>query len=528
MLSNLDLSSNEIGSLDFSSPIQPTDDGLAYGAGFLSTSISRSASAGPRPIWPELRVLNLGYNKITNDGLRGSRDPRKLALRTLNLENNRLEGELDLDASGLTIPSMPELSLLVLSGNKALRGTTSSTSKSLQIEMTGCNASGFAPSNGTSEHVAVPIASSVGASSAAVESPTTTSATNSLPVPEPTTTITYKTCPASSFDADPLAVDFDLYLPPEPSEAPLPLVIWFHGGGLLQGNKENLMPHLRRLPSTQLSTPTRFAVISPNYRLAPQVPIIDILLDMTDLLAFVRTRLNPHLESTGSPHRIDTKRICLTGSSAGGYLALIVGLPVGSDSTDEQLGGYRGEFAASAGGLKCLAPFCPITDLTDPFWATETNPVPWRSKSVTHAEAKPHIDLKAPPIATCVSGGPRSILYSYMLQHALFPSLLFMRQRSVGSGVNAFRPEPLQLSIPYRLELLAKSQKAGRAPAHPPVYLAFGTIDDKVQKFEKTIEAFNKVEGDFELEVREGADHAYDEEVNEECEAFREWLVKHL
>jgi hypothetical protein len=43
--------------------------------------------------------------------------------------------------------------------------------------------------------------------------------------------------------------------------------------------------------------------------------------------------------------------------------------------SDEDVGGYRGEK-----GIKCAAPFYPITDLTDKFWSVETNPVPWRNK----------------------------------------------------------------------------------------------------------------------------------------------------
>ena len=139
---------------------------------------------------------------------------------------------------------------------------------------------------------------------------------------------------------------------------------------------------------------------------------------------------------------------------------------------------------------------------------------------VTHEEAKPHLDLKAPPVTTAVSGGPRSVLYAYMLQHALFPSLLFMKQKSVGQGRDAFRPEPRTLSIPDRLGLLKKRR--------PPVYLALGTADTAIQPLEKTLDALRRTEGTLTVEVREGAEHQWDEDPGEECEAFREWLGKHL
>jgi hypothetical protein len=144
---------------------------------------------------------------------------------------------------------------------------------------------------------------------------------------------------------------------------------------------------------------------------------------------------------------------------------------------------------------------------------------------VTHEQARPHIDLKAEPIATTVSGGPRSILYPYMLQHALFPSLLFMRQKAIGSGGDSFRPEPLQLSIPHRLDLLSRSNSAKQ---RVPVYLIYGTADAAVQKFDKTVEALKGTKGELVVEVREGEDHGFDEDPGEECSDLREWLGKML
>jgi len=139
--------------------------------------------------------------------------------------------------------------------------------------------------------------------------------------------------------------------------------------------------------------------------------------------------------------------------------------------------------------------------------------------SVTHQEAKPHIDLKAAPVCTAISGGPRSVLYSYMLQHSLFPSLLFMKQKAIGEGLDGFQPEPRTLSIPHRLRLLK---------TRPPIYFALGTADTAVQPMEKTLEALKETRGDLEVESREGAEHMWDEDPGEECEVFREWLGKYL
>lgn len=145
--------------------------------------------------------------------------------------------------------------------------------------------------------------------------------------------------------------------------------------------------------------------------------------------------------------------------------------------------------------------------------------------SISHAQAKPHLDTKAAPVCSAVSGGPRSILYPYMLQHSLFPSLLFLTQRSVGHGLDAFRPSPLSLSIPHRLEIASKSSDA---KFHVPIYFVYGTIDDKVQPMEKTLEALGRTNGDLVIERVEGADHAFDEDPKVECQALQEWLGKTL
>lgn len=361
-LTHLDLSHNKIASLDFTSPIEPSDEGLGYGAGFLSTSFSRNQKKS-NAVLPALQVVNLGHNALKMDAIRALGQAKML--RSINLEGNRLTGVLDLEEAGLSKATLPYLSILNLSGNAGLK-EIKGDQKGVEVNMEDCGPSQTFDRE-TTVNTGIP----------GTEQPTRETKP-ALPVPESTMTMVYKSCPAATFDSLPLDIDFDLYLPSTPAgPSGHPLVIWFHGGGLLQGNKENLPPHLRRLPEHPYARDERVAVISPNYRLAPQVPIIDILSDVTALMDFVRGRLNDKLKKMGKgDHTVDLGRICLSGGSAGGYLAMIAGMAVHSRATDESVGGYRGEK-----GIKCIAPFYPITDLEDSFWATKTNPVPWYGKT---------------------------------------------------------------------------------------------------------------------------------------------------
>jgi pimeloyl-ACP methyl ester carboxylesterase len=106
-----------------------------------------------------------------------------------------------------------------------------------------------------------------------------------------------------------------------------------------------------------------------------------------------------------------------------------------------------------------------------------------------------------------------------MLQHGLFPNLLFRNQRSVGHGLDGFRPNANTMSVTTRARMLSD-----RGVERPPIFLAYGTIDDKVQPLEESVEILKATKGSFELEVIEGADHAYDENPAEQCEKFAAWL----
>ncbi len=98
----------------------------------------------------------------------------------------------------------------------------------------------------------------------------------------------------------------DIYCPK--SEAPLPTIIWFHGGGLSGGEKE--------LPSQLIDKGV--CVVSPNYRLYPKIKAPVYIEDAAAATAWTFK----NIEDYGG----DSKLIFISGHSAGGYLASMVGL----------------------------------------------------------------------------------------------------------------------------------------------------------------------------------------------------------
>lgn len=96
----------------------------------------------------------------------------------------------------------------------------------------------------------------------------------------------------------------DIYYPENTKDAPV--VVWFHGGGLEQGNKE--------IPSKLKEK--CWVVIGANYRLLPKVTVKETLDDAAEAVAWVYKNC--------AKYGGDPKKIVVTGHSAGGYLSMIL------------------------------------------------------------------------------------------------------------------------------------------------------------------------------------------------------------
>jgi acetyl esterase/lipase len=92
-----------------------------------------------------------------------------------------------------------------------------------------------------------------------------------------------------------------------------PVIMWIHGGALISGDRNSL-----RREQLERYLSAGFAVVSIDYRLAPETKLKAIIEDLQDAYQWIRSQ-GPVL------FRIDPNRIAVIGHSAGGYLTQMAG-----------------------------------------------------------------------------------------------------------------------------------------------------------------------------------------------------------
>jgi acetyl esterase/lipase len=125
-------------------------------------------------------------------------------------------------------------------------------------------------------------------------------------------------------EVDGLELKLDLLLPKNEARRPLPTAVWIHGGGWMRGNKARDLHRFDQLTSRILQEGLAF--VSIEYRLSNQASFPEPVLDCTDAIAF----LNRNREKYG----LDTDRMILLGTSAGGHLASLIATNLTSGNSD--------------------------------------------------------------------------------------------------------------------------------------------------------------------------------------------------
>jgi len=113
----------------------------------------------------------------------------------------------------------------------------------------------------------------------------------------------------------------DLYLPRE-RKTPLPTLVLYHGGGWVAGQKENNIFYL--LPYLSMG----WAVVNVEYRVARQSLAPAAVEDCRCALRWITYK--------AKDYSLDTSKIVLTGTSAGGHLSLITGMLPEKSEFDRQ------------------------------------------------------------------------------------------------------------------------------------------------------------------------------------------------
>src|SRR5262245_30974656 len=134
-----------------------------------------------------------------------------------------------------------------------------------------------------------------------------TAALPAAPAPLPKTTYVYK-------EAGSLRLELDLYRAGD--GAVRPVLVWIHGGALVMGSRAGPPDDL-----LELCRDGGFALVSVDYRLAPQVKLPEIIEDVKDAFRWIRGK-------GAEVAHLDPRKLVVAGGSAGGYLTLMTGICV--------------------------------------------------------------------------------------------------------------------------------------------------------------------------------------------------------
>lgn len=138
----------------------------------------------------------------------------------------------------------------------------------------------------------------------------------------------------------------------EDSAIPAPVVVLIHGGAWIGGNRAMMAPFVKPFADQG------FVVANISYRLAPKHKYPAFLNDAQTAVRFLR--------ENAAKYNIDPKRIGACGASAGGHMALILGMR-------ETIDPKPTEYAKHSSKVQCVFNLFGPTDFAGKFPATVDN-----------------------------------------------------------------------------------------------------------------------------------------------------------
>ena len=185
---------------------------------------------------------------------------------------------------------------------------------------------------------------------------------------------------------DDIELSINIAFPEKASIKPRPVVLMIHGGGFISGDKSSKNKQIIKFSKRGFVSASAMYRLSPKYRFPAAID---------DIKLAVR-----FLKANAAKYHIDPDRIIVSGSSAGSYLAVMVGV-TGNSNTFSDYGLYP-KFDSSVRAV--TAQSAPVGDFTHSKYAEQKIikrliPVNYADKKAILSAMSPmtYLDIKDPP-----------------------------------------------------------------------------------------------------------------------------------
>ena len=221
---------------------------------------------------------------------------------------------------------------------------------------------------------------------------------------------------------------------PSAASGPLPAIICIHGGGFRAGSRDGYLGLIQQLAGRG------YVAVTVSYRLAPKYPFPAAVHDVKAAVRWLR--------ANAKKYNIDPNRIGVTGGSAGGHLALYLGV-TGDVAAIEGDGGNAGQSSA----VQCVVNVYGPSDFTKSY-----------GKSVDAAEVLPLFlggnveqqrkrHLEASPLYWVTPSAPPTLcIHGTQDKYVAYEQSIWMVDRLLAAGCEAEAPalQPVAFAFDLR------------------------------------------------------------------------------